>query len=95
MFQNLEEVRTAVRCWVDTYNRGWLVEKNGFLNPWQARAQWFSPKPQSPGRLKKNLCPENRVRYSNSLARFCFEMTNGAPQAHREKTIFSRRASQP
>ena len=33
---------TAVRRFVDTYNREWLVEKNGFLSPWQARAQWLA-----------------------------------------------------
>ena len=42
VFQNLEEVRTAVRHFVDTYNREWLVEKNGFKSPWQARAQWLA-----------------------------------------------------
>ena len=44
VFQNLEEVRTSVRRFVDTYNREWLVEKNGFLSPWQARAQWLAQK---------------------------------------------------
>ena len=42
VFQNLEEVRTAVRRFVNTYNREWPVEKNGFLSPWQARAQWLA-----------------------------------------------------
>jgi len=41
VFQNLEEVRTAVRRFVDTYNREWLVEKNGFLSPWQVKAKWL------------------------------------------------------
>ncbi len=40
--QNLQEVREAVRHFVDTYNREWLVEKNGFKSPWQARAQWLA-----------------------------------------------------
>ena len=42
VFQNLEEVRTAVRRFVDTYNRKWLVEKNGFKSPWQTRDQWLA-----------------------------------------------------
>jgi putative transposase len=42
VFQNLEEVRTAVRRFVNTYNREWPVEKNGFLSPCQARAQWLA-----------------------------------------------------
>ena len=33
VFRNLEELREAVRRFVDTYNREWLVEKNGFLSP--------------------------------------------------------------
>jgi putative transposase len=42
VFQNLQEVREAVRRFIDTYNREWLVEKNGFLSPWQARAHWLA-----------------------------------------------------
>jgi len=42
VFKNLQEVREAVRRFVDTYNREWLVEKNGFKSPWQARAQWLA-----------------------------------------------------
>jgi putative transposase len=42
IFQNLQEVRDAVRRFVDTYNREWLVEKNGYQSPWQARAQWLA-----------------------------------------------------
>ena len=42
VFQNLEEVRTAVRRFVNTYNREWPVEKNGFLSPWQVKAQWLA-----------------------------------------------------
>jgi len=38
----VQEVREAVRRFIDTYNREWLVEKNGFLSPWQARAQWLA-----------------------------------------------------
>jgi len=42
VFQNLQEVREAVRRFVDTYNREWLVEKNGFNSPWQAKTQWLA-----------------------------------------------------
>ena len=42
VLQNLQEVREAVRRFVDTYNREWLVEKNCFKSPWQARAQWLA-----------------------------------------------------
>ena len=39
-----QQVRDAVRRFVDTYNREWLVEKNGYQSPWQARAQWLAQK---------------------------------------------------
>lgn len=43
VFQNLqEEVREAVRGFVDTYNRECLLEENGFLSSWQAREQWLA-----------------------------------------------------
>jgi putative transposase len=42
VFQNLEEVRTAVRQFVNTDNREWPVEKNGFLSPWQIKDQWLA-----------------------------------------------------
>ena len=42
VFYNLQEVREAVGRFVDTYNREWLVEKNGFLSPRQARAAWLA-----------------------------------------------------
>ena len=41
VFQNLAEVRTAVRGFVDIYNREWLLKKIGFLSPWQARTNWL------------------------------------------------------
>jgi hypothetical protein len=52
VFQNLRGVREAVRRFVDVYNCEWLVEKNGFKSPWQARPSG-SPKPHSLERLKK------------------------------------------
>jgi putative transposase len=42
LFQNLQEVRGAVRRFITTYNCEWLVEQNGFLSPWQARAHWLA-----------------------------------------------------
>jgi putative transposase len=42
VFQNLQEVRESVRRFVETYNREWLAEKNGFTSPWQARAEWLA-----------------------------------------------------
>lgn len=42
VFRNLQEVREAVKRLVDTYNREWRVEKNGFKSPWQAKDQWLA-----------------------------------------------------
>ena len=40
IYRNLDDLRDAVRAFVDRYNAEWLVEKNGFLSPNQAREQW-------------------------------------------------------
>jgi transposase InsO family protein len=72
VFQNLQEVREAVRRFVDTYNCEWLVEKNGFKSPWKAGPSG-PPKPYSLERLNKNLCPENRVRYIRLQTLSCHE----------------------
>ena len=40
VYRNLDELRNAVRQFVDRYNAQWLVEKNGFLSPNQAREKW-------------------------------------------------------
>lgn len=39
--RNVEELREAVRAFVERYNEAWILEKNGFLSPWQARQAWF------------------------------------------------------
>ena len=41
LFRGLEEVRAAVAAFVETYNREWLLEKNGYLSPLQARRRWL------------------------------------------------------
>jgi transposase InsO family protein len=41
VFRDIEELRAAVAAFVETYNREWLLEKNGFLSPLQARQRWF------------------------------------------------------
>ncbi len=40
VYRNLDQLRDAVRRFVDRYNAQWLVEKNGFLSPNHAREQW-------------------------------------------------------
>jgi len=48
IFRNMEEVRQVVASFVKRYNEAWLVEKNGFLSPHQARQTW-----QNGGLLEK------------------------------------------
>ncbi len=40
IFRNVEEVRTAVKSFVEHYNEHWLIEKMGFLSPAQARREY-------------------------------------------------------
>ncbi len=35
-------VRAAVQAFIERYNQAWLVEKNGFRSPAQARAAWLA-----------------------------------------------------
>jgi transposase InsO family protein len=42
-FRTLEEVRQAVRAFVERYNREWRIEKNGFRTPNEMRAAWALP----------------------------------------------------
>ena len=40
IYRNIEELRNAVRGFVEQYNAQWLVEKNDYLSPAQARQAW-------------------------------------------------------
>jgi transposase InsO family protein len=42
VYRNIDELRGAVRKFVKLYNDQWLVEKNGFLSPSQAREKWYA-----------------------------------------------------
>jgi len=41
VFNNIGEVREAVKNFVEQYNEHWRVEKNGFLTPAEARRAWL------------------------------------------------------
>lgn len=41
VFKNLEEVREAVSQFVELYNNHWLIEKNGYLSPADARRAYY------------------------------------------------------
>jgi len=41
-FDTIEEVRQAVVDFVELYNDQWLIEKNGYLSPCQAREVYYS-----------------------------------------------------
>lgn len=40
IYQTIDDVRAAVRTFVARYNAEWLIEKNGFRSPTDARAVW-------------------------------------------------------
>ena len=41
IFETIDQVRDAVRAFAARYNTEWLVEKNGFRSPLDARAAWL------------------------------------------------------
>lgn len=41
IFYGVEDLRAAVGAFVELYNREWLVEKNGYLSPREARARYL------------------------------------------------------
>jgi transposase InsO family protein len=40
VYRTIDEVRAAVRAFIDRYNAAWLIEKNGLRSPLAARAAW-------------------------------------------------------
>jgi len=40
IYHTIDDVRDAVRSFVARYNAEWLIEKNGFRSPANARAVW-------------------------------------------------------
>lgn len=47
VFYGVEDLRAAVGAFVELYNREWLVEKNGFLSPVEARARYRAERCES------------------------------------------------
>lgn len=41
VLQTVDDVRGAIRDFADQYNAEWLIEKNGYLSPLDARAEWL------------------------------------------------------
>jgi transposase InsO family protein len=41
VFRNIEELRRAVSEFIERYNNSWLIGKNGFLSPYEARRRYF------------------------------------------------------
>ena len=39
--QTIDDVREAVSAFADRYNAEWLIEKNGYRSPREARAEWL------------------------------------------------------
>lgn len=44
IYQDIEEVRSAVRAYVERYNQHWLLKKNGYRSPAETRRQWMAPR---------------------------------------------------
>ena len=42
IYRNIAELRNAVRGFVEQYHAQWIVEKNGYLSPAQARQAWHT-----------------------------------------------------
>lgn len=42
IYQDIEEVRTAVRAYFERYNQHWLLEKNGYRSPAETRRNWMA-----------------------------------------------------
>lgn len=42
IFYGVENLRAAAGAFVELYNREWLIEKNGYLRPSEARAQYVA-----------------------------------------------------
>ena len=63
IYRNIAELRDAVRDFVELYNAQWIVEKNGYLSPAQARQAWHAAISIRRPPRETNLCPRNRVRY--------------------------------
>lgn len=42
IYQDIEEVRAAVRGYVERYNQHWLLEKNGYRSPAETRRNWIA-----------------------------------------------------
>ncbi len=43
IYQTIDDVRAAVRTFIDRYNAAWLIEKNRLCSPNQAREAWHQP----------------------------------------------------
>ena len=42
IYQDIEEVRAAVRAYVERYNQHWLLEKNSYRSPAETRRHWMA-----------------------------------------------------
>ena len=82
IYRNIAELRNAVRGFVEQYNAQWIVEKNGYLRPAQARQAWHTAMSHQARRMRPNLCPRNRVRYK-------FRNPGNGPVANRHRCRLS------
>jgi hypothetical protein len=67
VFQTIDEVREAVRDFAARYNAEWLIEKNGYLSPLDARAAHLDTnlrRAASSNRVSRKPGPAHRGRAS-------------------------------
>ena len=76
VFRNLAEVRAAVAAFVERYNPCWRLEKLAYRTPSSKRASNTSyAMPRS-----ANVCPRNRVRYTDCSRRFGCRFVAATPR---------------
>jgi hypothetical protein len=66
VFQTIDQVRDTVRDFATRYNAEWLIEKNRFRSPLDARpawldttfrqAAWYNPVSRTPGAVQRAYC---------------------------------------
>ena len=63
IYQDIEQVRAAVRAYFERYNQHWLLAKNGYRSPAETRRRWMTAAIATQEAANAALCPKNRVRY--------------------------------
>ena len=84
IYRNIAELRDAVRDFVELYNAQWIVEKNGYLSPAQARQAWHAAISIRPRRVRQTCVQGTGCATGTtmSVSRFCAHATHAGHAAH-------------